>query len=143
MDLGFTPQELGTASPSASPSPFVEDVAAESYVLQDAAFHSEEIQTLASKSLDFLAGISIPTVFKYFYPPVFIAVWAWLTSFVSKSRDFSQLASRPASRLWQDNSNQVVCSVLYSLHRKEVHPNHFIHSNTRRKFPFRRSGYAE
>jgi hypothetical protein len=94
MDLGFTPQELGTASPSASP--FINDVPAapvgDSYVLQDAAFHAEEIQTLASKSLDFLAGISIPTVFKYFYPPVFIAVWAWLTSFVSKTRDFSQLA---------------------------------------------------
>ncbi len=34
----------------------------------------------------------MPTVFRYLFPPVFIAVWNWLVSYVHRNRDFSQLA---------------------------------------------------
>lgn len=84
MDLGFTSAELASAQPTQT----VEPVDA----VVDASFHAEEIQSLAKTSLDFLAGLCMPTIFKYFYPPVFISVWAWLCSFVNKTRDFSQLA---------------------------------------------------
>lgn len=87
MDLGFTQQEISSVSvPASTPvPPQVEQV-------QDAAFSTSEVQELAKVSLDFLAGMAMPTVFKYFYPPVFISVWVWLTSYAAKVRDFSQLA---------------------------------------------------
>lgn len=60
--------------------------------LQEASFQASEVSELASKSLDFLAAMAMPTIFKYCYPPVFVSVWDWLTSFSSLTRDFSQLA---------------------------------------------------
>jgi len=60
--------------------------------LQEASFHATEVSELAATSLDFLAAMAMPTIFKYYYPPVFVSVWSWLTSFSSKTRDFSQLA---------------------------------------------------
>lgn len=60
--------------------------------LEEASFHATEVIDLAKSSLDFLAAMAMPTVFKYYYPPVFLSVWEWLTSFSSKTRDFSQLA---------------------------------------------------
>jgi len=57
-----------------------------------AAFDSTQISNLCKNSLDFLAGIALPNIFKYFFPPVFIAVWKWLLEYVHKLRDFSQLA---------------------------------------------------
>lgn len=52
---------------------------------------SSELHDSARNSLDFLAALAMPTVFQYLYPPVFLAVWAWLTQYVVKVRDFSQL----------------------------------------------------
>lgn len=60
--------------------------------LEEASFHATEVIDLAKSSLDFLAAMAMPTVFKYYYPPVFLSVWEWLTSFSTKTRDFSQLA---------------------------------------------------
>ena len=59
---------------------------------QEAAFEAQQVIDLSKKSLDFLAGISIPTVYQYAFPPVFLAVWDWLVEYVHKQRDFSQLA---------------------------------------------------
>lgn len=59
---------------------------------QESAFHAQEVVDLARTSLDFLAGLAIPTVYEYAYPPVFLAVWDWLQSYIHKTRDFSQLA---------------------------------------------------
>lgn len=53
---------------------------------------SEEVHKAAKDSLDFLAALCMPTVFKYFYPPVLLAAWNWLTAHAHKVRDFSQLA---------------------------------------------------
>jgi len=56
------------------------------------AFTTSEVQESAKNSLDFLAALAMPTVFKYLFPPVFQAVWQWLLTYVHKQRDFSQLA---------------------------------------------------
>lgn len=60
--------------------------------VQEVAFKSEEVTSLAKESLDFLAALAIPLIYEYPFPPVFIAVWAWLREYVHKVRDFSQLA---------------------------------------------------
>lgn len=60
--------------------------------VQEQAFNTQEVQELAKNSLDFLAAMALPAVFKYFFPPVFISIWTWLLSYVHKVRDFSQLA---------------------------------------------------
>jgi hypothetical protein len=59
---------------------------------QEANVKTAEVEELCRESLDFLAAIAIPTVFRYFFPPVFKAIWTWLLSFVHRTRDFSQLA---------------------------------------------------
>ena len=84
MDLGFSKEELHTGT--------LEEVSEQPEVVTEASFSSQEVQELAKSSLDFLAGMAMPTVFKYFYPPVFISVWFWLCSFAARTRDFSQLA---------------------------------------------------
>jgi hypothetical protein len=60
--------------------------------LVDSSFHAQQVVDLAKTSLDFLAGLAMPTVYQYAYPPVFLAVWDWLRGYIEKKRDFSQLA---------------------------------------------------
>lgn len=87
MDLGFSPQEIASVTeetPDLNPSQGAE--------VQEAAFDNTEVQNVAKASLDFLAGMAMPTIFRYFYPPVFISVWLWLCTYAVKVRDFSQLA---------------------------------------------------
>ena len=69
--------------PEASPEP---------ETVQESAFNTSEVETLARESLDFLAALAMPVVFRYLFPPVFKSIWTWLLSYVSKARDFSQLA---------------------------------------------------
>lgn len=59
---------------------------------KEASFNAQQVVDLSRKSLDFLAGIAIPTVYQYGFPPVFLAVWDWLVEYIHKQRDFSQLA---------------------------------------------------
>lgn len=79
--LGFTDSELQEAG-AAFPEPTIQDVSVSSQQVHDAA----------KESLDFLAALAMPLIFKYHFPPVFLSVWTWLLEYVSKSRDFSQLA---------------------------------------------------
>lgn len=58
----------------------------------EASFNAQEVVDLSRTSLDFLAGLATPDVYQYPYPPVFLAVWDWLLSYIEKKRDFSQLA---------------------------------------------------
>lgn len=58
----------------------------------EGSFNATEVATMARESLDFLAALAMPTIFKYFFPPVFLSVWNWLLEYVHKTRDFSQLA---------------------------------------------------
>lgn len=76
QDLGFSPAET---------EEFPDRV-------QELSFKSEEVSALARDSLDFLAALAMPLIYEYSFPPVFLAVWAWLREYVHKVRDFSQLA---------------------------------------------------
>jgi hypothetical protein len=67
-----------------------EQVPAEQFTEQ--TYNVQEVEELAKNSLDFLAALAMPGVFKYLYPPLFKAAWDWLLSFIHRERDFSQLA---------------------------------------------------
>lgn len=60
--------------------------------VQESTFQVDQVEQLAKESLDFLAALAMPIVFRYLFPPVFKSIWSWLISYVSKVRDFSQLA---------------------------------------------------
>lgn len=59
---------------------------------EDAEFDTEEVFKLAKQDLNFFASIAMPAVFKYFFPPVFLSIWAWILNYIYKVRDFSQIA---------------------------------------------------
>ena len=61
-------------------------------IAREASFNASEVEDLAKNSLDFLAALAMPTVFRYLFPVVFKSIWVWLLSYVHKVRDFSQLA---------------------------------------------------
>lgn len=91
-DLGFTPEELaaaGATSAITSPEDFPP---LPPEPVQEAAFETKEVVELARKSLNFLAALVMPTIFKAMFPAVFLAVWDLLLSSVHKTRDFTQLA---------------------------------------------------
>lgn len=85
-DLGFTSQELIEAGATIPAQEKEEETIIES------SFNSSEVISLARASLDFLAALAMPLIFKYLFPHVFKAVWNWLLTYVAKPRDFSQLA---------------------------------------------------
>jgi len=60
--------------------------------LSSANYEHAQVHEAAKSSLDFLAALAAPTMVKYLFPPVFIAAWNWLLSFIHKPRDFSKLA---------------------------------------------------
>jgi len=68
-------------------TPTVEELATE-----DLGLETADVQKAAKLDLNFLSGLVMPTVFKYFFPTVFISVWTWLISFATKVRVFPQLA---------------------------------------------------
>lgn len=81
-DLGFAEEEVTT--------PFTEEELEAR--IQESAFNAQEVTDLARSSLDFLAGLAMPTIYEYSFPPVFLSVWDWLLGYAQKKRDFSQLA---------------------------------------------------
>jgi hypothetical protein len=61
-------------------------------LVDDVEFDTEEVFKLAKEDLNFFASIAMPQIFKYFFPKVFLSIWAWILAYIYKSRDFSQLA---------------------------------------------------
>lgn len=59
---------------------------------EEQSFDTDQVHELAKNSLDFLAALVLPTVFRYFFPDLYQAAWNWLLSYIHKTRDFSQLA---------------------------------------------------
>jgi hypothetical protein len=53
---------------------------------------AQQAAELAKTNLDFLAGIALPEIYRYAFPPVYLAIWAWILEYIHKTRDFSQLA---------------------------------------------------
>lgn len=60
--------------------------------VREQTFKTSDIVSAASVSLDFLASLLMPFVFKYLFPPVMVSVWSLLTEAVQKVRDFTQIA---------------------------------------------------
>ena len=60
--------------------------------VRESTFETSQVEDLARNSLDFLAALAMPVVFRYLFPSVFKSIWNWLLSYVSRARDFSQLA---------------------------------------------------
>lgn len=54
--------------------------------------NTEEVQEAARLDLNFLAGLVMPTVFKFLFPSVFLSIWTWLLTYATKVRIFPQLA---------------------------------------------------
>lgn len=55
-------------------------------------FDRDETIKLAEGDLNFLAGISIPDIFKYFFPAIFIAIWQLICDAVRQERGLLRLA---------------------------------------------------
>lgn len=70
----------------------IQTASVEQETTKSAAFEAQQIVDLAKNSLDFLAGLAMPTIYRYCFPSVFLSVWQWLLSYAHKDRDFSQLA---------------------------------------------------
>lgn len=60
--------------------------------VQEAKFHSSEVEANARECLDFLCALAMPTIYEYAFPPKYLDLWYWLRTYVHKIRDFSQLA---------------------------------------------------
>lgn len=95
-DLGFTEEDANEIGLTLSPSEeemFIqaERIAYEEITVEEVAVDAQEIAKTAKESLDFLAALAMPIVFQYLFPAIFQTVWLWLTSYVHKVRDFSQL----------------------------------------------------
>ena len=60
--------------------------------LTEAGFDQAEVAELAKQEPDFLAAMAMPEVFEYCWPPIFLAVWAWLREQVDLDRAFQLLA---------------------------------------------------
>lgn len=61
-------------------------------VLEESPFYLQQVRDLAKEDLNFLAGLLMPTIFKFFFPPILIGAWMLLTREVVKIRTFSQIA---------------------------------------------------
>ena len=91
----ITAASLGLAQEEPSAHPLFLAAPADSEIeetVTESSFDSSQVEQAAKESLDFLAALIMPVVFKYLFPPVFKSIWAWLLSYIHKSRDFSQLA---------------------------------------------------
>lgn len=60
--------------------------------LLDAHFSVDEVVALAKTDPDFLAGIAMPEIAEYAWPPIFIGVWFWLLEQVGLCHLFPKLA---------------------------------------------------
>lgn len=59
---------------------------------EDSSFDTEQVAELCRLSLNWLAGLAMPLIFKFNYPKILLAAWKLLTEAVLKDHDFSQIA---------------------------------------------------
>jgi hypothetical protein len=62
-----------------------------SYV-KEASYNKGQVVEAASKDVNMLAGLAIPTTFQFLFPKVLLAAWTLLVQCVAKKKDFSQIA---------------------------------------------------
>lgn len=58
----------------------------------EASYKREQVIELAQMHLNWLAAVSVPTIFQFLFPPVLLAIWQLLTEKVQLHRDFSRIA---------------------------------------------------
>jgi hypothetical protein len=58
----------------------------------DGSFDPNAAKQLAEVSLDFLAGLAMPTIFEYLFPPVLLAAWQLLCEKGGQLKDESKIA---------------------------------------------------
>ena len=73
--LGEDINRLPVAPEPVAAQPMVRELGAE----------SQQIQSLAKVDANFLAALLMPTVFKYFLPPVFLSVYQWLLKYANET----------------------------------------------------------
>lgn len=69
-----------------------EQLVEEARAVSDDTYNTDEVKRLCKESLDFLAAMAMPTVFRYFFCKTFQHVWLWLLENITKVREFPQLA---------------------------------------------------
>jgi hypothetical protein len=60
--------------------------------LSGTAVKTDDIYLACKSDLNMLAGTALPDIFEYLFPPIYLAIWAWLLEYAVKTRDFSKLA---------------------------------------------------
>ncbi len=60
--------------------------------LVEASYNHSQVYDLAKTDLNFFASLAQPDIIEFDFPPVFLAVWEWLLTYVFLTRDFSKLA---------------------------------------------------
>jgi len=68
------------------------DTSRDEVEVTQASYEQSQVFDLARTNLDFLAAMAAPSLMRFLFPPVFIAAWNWLLSYIYKPRDFSKLA---------------------------------------------------
>lgn len=58
----------------------------------EASYNQDEVIEVAKNNLNMLAGLAMPTIFKFFFPKILLIAWQLLVQAAHKERDFSQLA---------------------------------------------------
>lgn len=58
----------------------------------ESGFNYQEALQAAKTSLDFLAALALPEVYKYAFPLLYLQFWDMITEILNKKRDFSQFA---------------------------------------------------
>ena len=60
--------------------------------LASGAYNQQDAYELAKIDMDFLAGVALPHITEYAFPPIFLAIWAMLLTYVYRLRDFTKIA---------------------------------------------------
>jgi hypothetical protein len=60
--------------------------------LSGSTVKTDDIFAACRANLNILAGTALPEVFEFMFPPMYLAIWNWLTTYANKTRDFSKLA---------------------------------------------------
>lgn len=60
--------------------------------ITEASYDVDQARSLAERSVNFLAGLAMPTIFKCAFPAVLIAAWQLLVQLVHEPRGFPQIA---------------------------------------------------
>ena len=59
---------------------------------EEAILDQQQLFEACKTNMDFLAGVALPHITEYNFPPVFLAIWQLLLKYVYKVRDFTKIA---------------------------------------------------